>query len=269
MTNPRAITLRDVPQVFDAARIQHLATVVKLPPGCDLDRFGESVRVAVHIYARAAATPTNNGQRREIEELHRHSAQKAYERLAQAIEAMTHPVRSELRCRQSRVADRMPEWRIPDPAELRDPATRKQAAQGFEALTCYGGYWAEGRKRPTGRRSRTFRPELYAPSASRGEPRRAAERDLVMWLQVAVAETAARVPLAARHGNPGPFARMVAEVLQLVGAAGPANATGIAVELINRLHRDGRQSASALDRLKSPTKASPRRGSRPLSAMFS
>jgi hypothetical protein len=77
---------------------------------------------------------------------------------------------------------------------------------------------------------------LCAPKASRREPRREAERTLVMWLQVAVAEAGAKVPVTAHHYKRGPFAKMTAEVLRLVRA--PESAEGLAVELINHLERE-------------------------------
>jgi hypothetical protein len=254
MRNPRAITEAEVPHAFDATTIHRLAKCVRLPSGCDLEQFGESVRTAVRIFARDAAIPSSNEQHREIAQLYRLANRQHYERLAQAVENISPAVRSSLSERQARIADQVaeqrkwrgtryyagdvPNWRIPKPAELRDPATRAQAANGLEALIAWGGHWADGRKRPSGRRSRTWTPELHAPAPSRAEPRREAERTLVMWLQVAVAKIDVQVPETAHYDKPGPFARMAAEVLQLVGATGPANATGLAAELINQLHHE-------------------------------
>lgn len=234
-------TTDDVDRLFDAACIRSLAEIARLPAGCDLDRFGKGVRDAARAYIRDTKALSKNKQHREIEMLHRLAARRAYEPLAAALGNISAQARSELGWRQALLADRAPGWRIPAAAELRDPATCERAADGLEALTSEGGRWTDGRKRPSGRRSRTWEPNLYAPSLSRAEPRRDAERTLVMWLQVAAAEAgenvAAEVPLTAHHNEPGPFARMVAKVLQRVHAAGPANAQCLAVDLINQLHR--------------------------------
>jgi hypothetical protein len=127
--------------VFGAETIQSLAKLARLRPDCNLDRFGKSVRDAASRYARDAATPSSNEQHHEVATLFRLVQRRDYVGLADAIEKMTRAVRSELRERQARVADRVlvpkygrfaPQWRIPEPAEVRDPATRERAVAEFE-----------------------------------------------------------------------------------------------------------------------------------------
>lgn len=144
---------------------------------------------------------------------------------------------SDMLKRRPDLANRISTLRIPDPTELREPGTSEQAARGFKELIEVGGRCGEGRKRPNGRRSRSWHPSLVAPKAGRGEPRREAERSLVMWLQVAIQEAVPHVSTTAQHCSPGPFARFAAEVLRLVGAIGSANAKGLAVQIINDLGR--------------------------------
>ena len=83
--------------------------------------------------------------------------------------------------------------------------------------------------RPSGKRSRTWHTELHAPKKSPHFLKRQAERTFVMWLGIAWTEATGHRPAAtANSDNPGPFAGMVQECLNLVGAP-RANA----VELIN------------------------------------
>jgi len=245
MRNPRAIAADAVPQVFDDACVLRLGGLAKLPPSCDLAGFGEGIRAAARMYARQAATPSPNELHREITKLHRLAEQAKYPLLAAAVEAMTPSTRTLIEKRRAHTCERMPGWRIPSPAEISDLATCTAAAQGLPALIEVGGKWTAGRMRPSGRRSRSWRPSLHAPPASRAEPRRAAERDFVMWLQVAVKKAGVCVPLTAHYEKPSPFARMVGECLRLIGATGSANAVWLAVQLVNELHAAKRLTTRA------------------------
>ena len=82
----------------------------------------------------------------------------------------------------------------------------------------------------------------HAAEPSRREPRREAERNFVMWLQIAVAETTETVPtLTARYGKLGPFARMVQMCLRKAGAKYAEVA-----QLLNDLNR-ARRASSVVD----------------------
>src|SRR5262249_49154120 len=114
---------------------------------------------------------------------------------------------------------------LPAPEGLRD-TTQQKACDIVLKLCQYGGSYDEGRRR-------RWHPLLSAPKLSKNFPRRDAERDFVMWLQVAwLAATDKRPSLAANPKRPGPFARMVRKSLELIGA-GHADAVG----LINELNR--------------------------------
>src|SRR5689334_18548700 len=182
-----------------------------------MGRFGESVRWAVQNYVARTAEPSPNAVRREIAALHRAAERGEYERLAGLIEQLTPVARRILEERQAILQDRqalladrrgrfarlaVPDWRIPVAAELRDPATCAGAAEGFEALLAFGTM-REARERPSGKPTISLAPLLYAPRPSRAEPRTRAERELIMWLQVAVAEIGAQVTLTARAGDAG------------------------------------------------------------------
>lgn len=74
----------------------------------------------------------------------------------------------------------------------------------------------------------------------------------MMWLQVAVLEATGRKPaVTAHHKNPGPFASMAAQCLIKLGAAGCANANGLAVQLINDLNDARRRIEPAEHKLES------------------
>jgi hypothetical protein len=122
---------------------------------------------------------------------------------------------------------------LPHADSLRDARKRDAACEVIAALCRFGGGYVEGRLRPSGKRSRTWQPLLYAPEPQRNFQRRAAERYFVTMLSLAWLEATGRPPArSADSRKPGPFARLVTKCLSIVGA-GHANA----VELINELNR--------------------------------
>jgi hypothetical protein len=248
---PPIITEADIPERLNPTQIEWLGMLCRLPADCDLQLFGDHVRAAVTGYARDKRVLSLQDQQKQIRDIARlidHCARRvsAFEGLAQAIGSLDPEVRHLWVLRQSAVADRMPSWRIPEPSELRDPATRYRAAQGLKSLITVGGAWIEGRKRQSGHRSRTWQPNFQAPAPvpGRRQARLAAERTLVLKLQLAVHAAGGQPPVTAHHDKPGPFARMVAEVLKLVGAAGAATAQGMAVQLINDVQAERRARLS-------------------------
>jgi integrase len=263
---------------FDAECIHKLAEMVGIKPAAEKS-FGDGVRSAARAYLRTKPQPTMNTLAREIDALHTLASKSDYEALASAVGTMSAEARRLLQRRQAqceeqqRNADRVriavreiarargrepattprieaaklhtPDRRIPLPAELRDPITRESAARGFLALLEVGGEW-KSRNRPSGRPSLSRQSILHAPTPTRAEPRREAERHLVMWLQVAACEAGVQVPHPAHRDSPGPFARMVGEVFRLVGAASSNNAESLAVERINELNKRRRRKQDTL-----------------------
>jgi hypothetical protein len=238
MKRPQAIRPEDVSAVFDDARIEALARVCKLPWAADMEVFTREVRRAASIYAADARAPNANEVHREIAALHKAASLRRYERVADLLTSLSPAARDILTAANAGAGAGIT---FPGPDELRDAATREDARDAVERLCAFGGGAVASRKRPNGRRSRTWKPVLCAPPASRHFDKRKAERDLVTNLRLAVLEAtgrpAARTARVVRKGEgatmiSGPFARMVADCLRLVGAAHVD-----AVGLINEVER--------------------------------
>jgi hypothetical protein len=233
-----AIQPDDVAAVFDDARIKALARKCKLPKETKIEVFAREVRRAASIYATDARAPNVNDLHREISGLHKAASLRRHERVADLLTKLSPTARNSLAARGAIAAVSTV---LPAPDDLCDPTKREAACAAVERLCAYGGRWAESRMRPSGRPSWTWRPYLWAPDRSRHFDRREAERAFVTNLRAAVLEATGKPPArtagAVKKGFgvwmiSGPFARMVAECLRLVGAS-RANA----VELINELDR--------------------------------
>lgn len=261
---PGLIQLCEVDDVFSRSEIERLADEVRLPRDANVDQFGADIRAAVRDFLGNAAVPSSNMQRRMIAKLHRLASQSMYEELAQVLETLPPAVRNLLGSRakfiqNSRqghtqsfagVAMDRQAWAVPDAEDFRKSETCEQATQILLRLIETGGQIQDGRTRSNGRRSRGWQPVLHAPTASRKEPRRDAERKLVQKLQLALFTVAGEVSLTAHHDKPGPFARFVGEILILVGTTGKATAVGLAVQLINDLDRIGKTQAARSEKLR-------------------
>jgi hypothetical protein len=243
MKNGCAIAVDQVPVVFDDRCVKALASVGKLPAGADLERFARSLRGAVGDYVLAARAPSSNDLSREIGALLRAANRKKYDEVGYLLDRLSLEAREWLDGRGKPQAWR---WilgehvaKLPLADALRDPARRNEACARVSELCTVGGQIVEGRRRPGGKRSRTYRPALCAPKPSRYRTRLEAELDLVAALQTSFVGAADRMPaLTARHASahrrPGPFARMVQKVLHLAGSR--ADAVGLINELNRRRH---------------------------------
>ena len=79
-------------------------------------------------------------------------------------------------------------------------------------------------------------PVLYGPQRSPNFPKRNAELDFIWKVQAAVLDVTGKMPPRTAHRDkPGPFALMVQECFQLMGAEDAS-----AVDLINELNRRAR-----------------------------
>ena len=227
------IAANDVPRVFDEACIERLACIGRLPTHADKAKFAAGVREAARIFARDACSPNVNELHNEIDGLYWAAEQRRYEEVRQRIERLSKPSLYLLTKRGE----------LPAFDSLRDPAQHDRACAVVERLCAVGGRNASR----SDRRGTVWRPLLNAPDKQRNFPRRDAERNLVMWLQIAWLEaTGVRAPQTARHADAGrslgSFARIAQECLRLVGAA-----DADVVELINELRRRRRHAATCLD----------------------
>jgi hypothetical protein len=176
-----------IAEVFSDKQIQRLATLDKLPKTSNLERFGKRVREVACVYAREARTPSANQVYEEVANLHKAAARARYDELADLLAQLSEAARDVLKIRRLGIE-------LPTPDTLRDPDQRAEACEAVVRFSSLGGGWTEGRMRPTGRRSRTWKPKVWAPAPSRHFPRRKAERSLVTNLKATHLEACGQLP---------------------------------------------------------------------------
>jgi hypothetical protein len=195
------IRTEDVPLVFTGEAIAKLARDARLPVGVDLVLFGDSVRQAARLYLIEAHRAPYL-VRRELTQLYK-SLERAINR-GESVQNLSPAAKEFL---LDRLARRRSLVSLPANEEL--PSCPLE----LRSLLIQGGRIKHGRRR------RTFEPYLWVPKVGRGRPQDFAAGTLVMWLSSAYLR-AKNVPPArtADHRNPGPFARLVQQCLNLLGA---------------------------------------------------
>jgi len=208
------IKVTDVVKVFDDNCIRRLVETAKLPPTTDIDSFKEGIQCAARIYARDARIPNDNVVHREIEWLYHAAEIRDYQQVATLVKSLSPRAAHLLNKRGARLGPT--NW---FPAAKDFHNTRRQAAACARVTSlCRVGGHHQGRQRPTGKRSRTWQPLLYAPKPRRNFSKRDAERYFVILLKAAWLDATGNLPSrTADYRKPGPFARFVRECLQLVG----------------------------------------------------
>jgi hypothetical protein len=243
------IAISDVEGVFNDEIVKELARTLKLPDDADIARFAQSIRIPASNFLKEKDKLSFPQLRTAIERLYRLNTRaedgndRTAQALAHAVDAMSADVRKWLLSCQ-RPHDR----NIPTATEILSPPTRQSAVDRFRLILSWGGRVVAGRKRPGGRRSRSFiKPLLRLPERiERGHPRGEAERDFVQWLAVAYAEATGRSPPRTAHYNidiRGPFSRFVHRCFELVGAP-----TGNVTRLLNQYGAVRRERHRAVDR---------------------
>jgi hypothetical protein len=240
-----------------------------MPSGADINGFGEGIKDAVRVYAQQARIPDDNELHAEIEKLYRAAERRQHKVVADCLRELSPRARELLTQRAERISrshnykskqrrDRPKvsvtnrrgeivtrtsaaprKIALPAPGDLLDESLRDVACETIMSLCSFGGRFVEGRRRPSGKRSRpAFQPFRYAPEPRRNFSKRDAERKFVMLLRITwMIATGTEPARTAHHAqefrrDEGPFARLVRECLRLVGATKVDP-----VELINELDR--------------------------------
>jgi hypothetical protein len=214
------IALDEIDQTIDDAAIMELAKIARSPANASLSRFAQNIRNDARLFIEAMGRLNIPKLREEIARLYgltsrAASGGKATIQLARALEAMPTEVRDWL-ARSDHTSRN-----IPTAAEILSPATRTDAVDRLRLILSYGGVVEDGRKRPTGKRSRSFRSLLRVPaSIKRGAPPGEAERDFVQNLALTYTElTGKKTPYTVHYSFEirGPFPKFVHRCFELVG----------------------------------------------------
>lgn len=216
----RLISRDDVERVLDDSAIQCLAQAARLPRRADLTRFGRYVRAAVHQYLNDANVPQPSEHRATIDSLAR-KLRDALDDKPGALEAAVAFFEAIPPATRKVLEDVHDPENIPTVRDLRDPVHGRKELVRLYGLCHRGAEWKAGRRRPGGKRSRPrLEPLLIGPRVRPGRPSNHAEFVLCTWLAIAYELLAERPPpFQADRRNPGPFVRLVRDVLALAGAA--------------------------------------------------
>lgn len=245
-------------ELFSDAAIRNLAEDANLPPSADLSLFGEFVRTAAKFYLEEAGWASAAQIRADIAAIRRtvkplDERKKAREpkRIISALEKGPPATLRELKTRAEVRGER-----FPTVADIRDPTRINDAARILDMLTRAGGYVRQGRKRPSGKRSKEYVVELYAPVSPKNFAKREAERAATKRLRAAWRWAAAQgnpgaeraIPCnkpskSASRENPGPFVRLTHGFFSALGVNADA------VHLINSIDFDELQEPSHQDLL--------------------
>ena len=225
----------ELPRIFDEKFIGRLAETAKLPLHADIPRFAAAILGAARLYVADKAIPSDKAVRDEIKALYSAANRYRYNETATRISKISERTRALMKTRGDRLA-----LTIPEPEALRDRANQDEACETIVQLLRVG--WEYGK------------PLLYTPEPPeweppRRKPRRKAEMDFVMWLEVAYLEATGMPPThMANPDRPGPFARMVQACLRKIAPG--ANA----VERLNELHQGRLAKLPELRKRKSGTR---------------
>jgi hypothetical protein len=238
------IAISDVEGVFNDEIVKELVQTEKLPADPDIARFARMIRISARIFLKEKNKLSFPQLRAAMERLYQLNTRaedgndRTAQALAHAVDAMPADVRQWL------ISCNTPHHRnIPTATEILSPPTRESAVERFRLILSWGGTVVAGRKRPGGRRSRSFiKPLLRLPERiERGRPPGEAERDFVQWLALDYSEATGRSPPRTAHYNidiRGPFPRFVHRCFELVGAP-----TGNVTRLLNQYGAPRRHGA--------------------------
>jgi len=182
-------------------------------PVSDAKKIGQSLRQDFEIYERDRKRPNVNDCYDEIVHLYRAAEKRNIKDLAARLNELSPEIRAKLEERAARIG-----VIIPSPDELKDAEKRKTACETVARLCQIGGMWTEGRLRPFGKQSKTWKPNLYASKKEEHVSKRDAARDFVAHLRCTWQKATGEWPAdTADSRQPGPFARFFKECLKLAG----------------------------------------------------
>ena len=212
--NRRIPAPQQLTRILDGKFIQGLAQQAKLSWAANIPRFAAAIRDAAQRYVAAMATPSDVAMHDEIKALYSAADRHRCKETATRISKLSEQTRAFLKGRGDRPSVGL---EIPEPDALRDPARQRGACETIARLLRVG---MKGGK-----------PLLYAPQPRPRPPRREAELNFIMWLEVAYTEATGMLPsYTANPNRPGPFARMVKTCLGKIARGADA------VGLLNKLH---------------------------------
>jgi hypothetical protein len=239
------IVISDVESVFNDAIINELVNILKLKSleWHDFRRFAQSIRQDVRLFIGAKDRLNNAKLREAIAKLYRLNGraergdERAMKRLACAMNAIPQEVWDSLARVNPKSRD------IPTAAEIVSPTTRARAVQRLRLALSDGGMIKDGRKRPTGKRSRSFEPLLRVPTIEPNRPRGEAQREFVRNLALTYLSTTGKTPPhKVDFQVRSPFSTYVHRCFELAGAP-----SGDVTRLINEFGRKRREAADYFD----------------------
>lgn len=211
MKRGSVINISEIEAVFSDQHIGEIARTLKIPENA-VGRFGEDIRWAVRNYISEVTQPSPNEQNKEIQKLCKAALWEDFSAVALALEGLSAISKEALISRGRREAVCIS---LPEVDDLRNPLTQTEASIRIRRLCSFGCEYREGRKRPTGRSSKSWKPFLYAPKIKARPKTREAERTLAMWFCVAYTECTGKCPPKSYYYyEPGPVGRALALIFQ-------------------------------------------------------
>jgi hypothetical protein len=255
------ISIGDIERVFNDGTVEELAKIAQLPPDADLSRFKANLRLDAGLFIQSKARMSMPRLREAIQRLYslNRRAERGGDRAARLLARAVGVASPEVWRWLSRGGPHA--QTIPTAAEILAQETRQIAVERLRLIFTFGGCRGFGRKRPSGSRSRSFRPllripgidqrakdKLGRPIGRRGRPRGEAEREFLQNLALSYLEATGSPPPDTANYNiviRGPFSKFVHRCFELVGA--PA---GGVTRLINEFGSIRRQARSGITQLK-------------------
>ena len=170
------ISVGDVECVFNDSVVTTLAEDLQVPTH-ERARFAQSVRLDARLFLEAKARPTFLALGEAIIRLYQlniraeRGSDLEVRRLIRGIEGTSADVWAWLNL------GKLKRYAAPPKEEFMSPQRRQSAIEGLRQFLSMGGSIVEGRKRPGGKRSRSFKPLLRIPANTKlGRQRSQAER---------------------------------------------------------------------------------------------